>query len=298
MSKERDPLQQELIDAGLKRPEDFEELNNEEEEDDDDEIDNQEEKDKLADDDDEIEEDEEEDEEEDPNPKSKGIPSKVFNKTRSELREAKEAIKTLQDQLAERDAQNAPALDEEAITAAAKEMLPEDASEEQIKATEFQLKKIMELASKNSPKADDRYATLEAKIAAMEDEKLFSKEWKGFEGELRKQYPHANPKQIEEARAAMDELAHAEQFADKEFDYVHFKNKDIFDEILAKKQTKTFESRDTFVGRDDDESDDVPNNVPASKLGIDKVLKRVERMKKMAEAQDNETGWNIEQEGF
>lgn len=293
MPKPYDPLQQELIDAGLKTLADFEPESDEEEEDEESETeDDSEENNKLDESD---EEDEESDDEE--THKSKGIPSKVFNKTRSELREANAKLADLQAQLDAREAAKSSVIDEEAITAAAKEMLPEDATDEQIKATEFQLKKIMELASKNAPKADDRYASLEAKVAAMEDEKVFNKEWNGFEKELRKQYPHASPKQIDEARAAMDELAHAEQFADKEFDYVHYKNKDIFDEILAKKQTKTFESRDQFVGRED-EDDEVPNNVPASKLGIDKVLKRVERMKKQMAAQDDESGWNIEQDGF
>lgn len=298
MPKPYDPLQQELIDAGLKTKADFEPESDEEEEDDE-VIDNPEEKDQLEGEDDEIDEEEEEDDNNpNPNSKSKGIPSKVFNEIRKQNREKDDEIRTLKEQLAARDEAKTSEIDEEAITAAAKEMLPDDATEEQINSTKFQLKKIMELASKNAPKADERYASLEAKVAAMEDEKVFNKEWNQFEKDLRKQYPHANPKQIEEARAAMDELAHAEQFADKEFDYVHYKNKDIFDEILAKKQTKTFESRDTYDAREDDDSDDVPNNVPASKLGIDKVLKRVERMKKLADNQDNETGWNINDDGF
>ena len=76
------------------------------------------------------------------------------------------------------------------------------------------------------------------------DEHRFNREWRSFSRELLGQYRNASPQQMELARDAMDELAHAPQFSDKEFDYVYFKNRDIFNEIFARRITKSFESRD------------------------------------------------------
>ena len=85
----------------------------------------------------------------------------------------------------------------------------------------------------------------------------------------------------------MDELSHAPQFADKEFDYIVYKNQQIFDEIFVNRRTKTFESRDNYSHKEDngeEEQDENPTN---------NALKLRDKMRKEAKKKDDESGWKI-----
>lgn len=202
--------------------------------------------------------DDSEDEDEEPETRrpGKGIPPKEFNRVRRESREKDAKIEELTQKLSELESK--PSVTEEEIDAAAKDLAGEGAKPEVIQATKVSVKKILDLAWKGGRMSDaerKELATATNKLKELEDEKLFNSDWDTFEVKLEKQYPKATPAQIREARKAMDELAHAPQFADKEFDYVAFKNKDIFDEILSPRSKKTFESRETYIPPDADDGE-------------------------------------------
>lgn len=198
------------------------------------------------------EEDEEDVESEHP---TKGIPPKEFNKVRSRVRELEEENRILKEQKA-LDESSKPPVSEEELEQAAKELSKPNATAEEVNATKLSMKKILDLAWKGAKMSDEdkeRLSTLTGKLSELEDKETFSNEWEKFEVSLEKEFPRASSSQIREARKAMDELAHAPQFADKEFDYVYFKNKDIFDEILSPIRKKTFESHETYSPREEGE---------------------------------------------
>lgn len=236
--------------------------------------------------------------EEEEKPPLKGIPFREHNRLRTELREERQAREKLAKEFEEYKTKSSqPKINEETIRAKAKELLPENASEEDIKKTEFQLKKIVELTGAGNPEAETKLQKLEEKIALMEDEKIFREEWDDFETGLKKDYPNATRQQMKEARQAMDDLAHAKQYADKEFDYVYFKNKDIFDEILTPKKSKTFESRETYISSESGENELKPDNFKPKKIPIAKLMKMREKLEETASRIDNETGWNVQYDG-
>ena len=240
------------------------------------------------------EEDEVEEEENKTSPQVKGVPYKEFNRIRTQAREDKEKRLAAEAELAELKAKHEDAVAsksvEEEIRASALELVPEGADEATIKATENQLRVIAKLTGKNAQVKEVN--ELKEKLALMEDEKIFNSEWDGFSSELKGMYSGATRAQLQEARDAMDELSHSPQFADKEFDYVYFKNKDIFNDIFVQKSNKSFDSKDTYVPRE--ENNDIDESTSAYKMSPDKLMKRVAQRRAQAAQEDNESGWNIE----
>ena len=61
----------------------------------------------------------------------------------------------------------------------------------------------------------------------------FGKEFDAFTPELKKRYPDASPEQLEEARKAMDEFAHSEEYSNYKLGDITKLNKKDFDDILG-----------------------------------------------------------------
>ena len=106
---------------------------------------------------------------------------------------------------------------------------------------------MLALAAKQQKVPDEvttQISTMQAKLAEFEDEKRFDSDWRGFASDFVKQYPNATYAQLEAAKEAMDILSHHEdKYLDKEFDYIAFREKPIFDEIFQQPVKKGFESR-------------------------------------------------------
>ena len=106
---------------------------------------------------------------------------------------------------------------------------------------------MLNLAAKQHKIPDEvtsQISTMQSKIAEFEDKNRFDGEWKTFASDITKSYPNATYSQLEAAKQAMDILAHHEdKYLDKEFDYIAFREKPIFDEIFAQPVRKGFESR-------------------------------------------------------
>lgn len=243
-----------------------------------------------------------EEEEVEPNRPVRGIPTREFNQVRKEKAELLQQLKEREARIAEleRASQKPPVSDDE-IAAAAKELAPQNATPEQVEATKFQLKKILDLASKGTRMSDSdkqEYLELKDAIADFKDEKTFRDEWETFSDEITKSYSQATPKQWREAEKAMDELAHAPQFADKEFDYVYFRNKDIFDEILGAPRKKSLETKEMYVPPEEEtgEEEDL-NKVDVRKLSKTSPEKLIKLHEKLKQQADNEDDYNILYQG-
>lgn len=106
---------------------------------------------------------------------------------------------------------------------------------------------MLSLAAKQHKIPDEvttQISTMSEKLARYEDEQRFATDWKGFTGEILKSYPNATYAQLEQAKEAMDILSHHEdKYLDKEFDYIAFREKSVFDEIFQSPVKKGFESR-------------------------------------------------------
>lgn len=236
--------------------EDVEEEDTEEEdEEESDEEDSEEEEDDSEDEEDNEDDEEEETEEEDQSHKKKGISFKQFNKLRSDLRTANAEIAKLKE--------------------GEKEEVPEDFSqriEEISKEIGVEnpegLKKIMafvqEVVENNSKKSkaemekkltelEDKYGKI-AENAPIQDE--FGKEWKTFnKGTFAKDFPNATDEELEAAQELMNKMSHTPNVGGKVYeqdgkklldpyplDYIYFKNKDKFAELVTGKKSRGLES--------------------------------------------------------
>lgn len=254
--------------------------------------------------DEESEEEEKEEKEDNKSSKPKGSIYKEFNNLRSEHRKLeteKEAWQRERAELLEKsskfDELERGKATEEQIKAAAIELAGEDATPEVLATTEKQVRALSKLFLKpQTAQNDEEIQKAKDKLAEIEDKETFRSEWKSFESDtLSKEFKGATRQQIEEAQLAMDELSHAPQFADKEFDYVYFKNRDIFQEILKPKVQKSFESRDIYRedGEEKTDLEDKYKGKSAKDIPIKDLLKMDKDMENEAEAQDDGRDWNI-----
>ena len=76
----------------------------------------------------------------------------------------------------------------------------------------------------------------------LEQQEIFNEEWGDIELNLKTQFPNASVEQIAKARGKMKELAYKAENLDKEMDYILYKEKKSFDELLFSPKQKTFES--------------------------------------------------------
>lgn len=105
------------------------------------------------------------------------------------------------------------------------------------------IKKIIEVARKGMELSAEDKLTLQnikEQKEVQEQEKIFNEEWQTLP--LKEQFPNASKEQLDKAKETMDELAHSEKYHDMDMDYILFKEKDKFSEILFSPKQKTFES--------------------------------------------------------
>lgn len=195
-------------------------------------------------------------------------------KWQEELEERERKLQELMQKVEEYEAKLNPPVSDEIISKTAQE----------INVDETVLRKLLDLAWKGvrvPPEYKQELAAAQEKIAEFVDKEKFNEEWEVFEPYLEEQYGNVSLSQLRKAKKAMDELAHAPQFADKELDYIFYKNKDIFDEIFTPPK-KGFESRDHYVDRDMEEEEIDIKNAPPSKL-----LKLHEELSRRAQEEDS-----------
>lgn len=155
-------------------------------------------------------------------------------------------------------------------------------------------KRIIEVARKGleiSPedreyiaKAKEREKQLLDREEELNQEKIFNSEWEDTLKSLKTQFPNATDEQLKVARDQMEELAFNEDNHLKEMDYILFKNKKIFDDILFSPKQKTFE---TGRVHDDSDSSDIP--APTAENLADMTPAQFEAYEKRLDSQHSET---------
>jgi hypothetical protein len=210
-------------------------------------------------DEDENEDDEDdEDEEESRSHKKKGVPYKVHNQLRSDLRKAIAKIDELTN-AGSKKVEDVPDDLTKRVEDLAKEIGVENPDG---------LKKIMNLMNEvvegKSKNFEQKLRELEEKFGKIEKdapiEDGFEKEWRKFEKNIfSKDYPDASDEEIEEAQKLMQELSHTPGVGGRPYkdengrevldpyplDYVLFKNKDKFADIMGGKKTYGLETSRT-----------------------------------------------------
>lgn len=305
-----DELEKNRADMGLDDPDELIDKDSDEDIDDEDED--------LFDDDEDSDEDEDGDEDEDDvdadddganqDRSGKGISPKKFSRVRSQAaserrrrKEVESELAGLKSKLGEQEAaENAkPAVSDEDIKAEAAAMVvyPQNATEDQRKAilatTEAQLRRIVNLVARGN-KPPKELGALETQISELKDKQIFNDEWDDFSDSIPKLYTNltASPRQIRLAKRAMDKLAHAPKYADKDFEYIWYKNRDIFDQILRRSRSHTFESRGPVRGREEEQGQDRSRR-PARDLTPKELEKRNQAIEAEANSIDRKSGWNI-----
>lgn len=199
------------------------------------------------------ESDEEEDEEEDEEPRSKKtIPVNVYNKLRKELREATALLKVKDTEMIEIKAK-LPDDFEERVKAVAEEIGISDPEG---------LKKILDLMKSITlgevSKVEQKLAAIEKRVEESRPQisEVFQKEWNTFEPKFLKEFPGTKTSELKQAYQLMLQLAHGKKTGGKvyidekgnevldpyELDYILYKNKDKFEEVVSGKKSHGMES--------------------------------------------------------
>lgn len=186
--------------------------------------------------------DSEEDEESDDHPK-KYVPVKKFKKFKERSREEKaeyeRQISELKSALEEKqgaETEEEVVEAEEAIASVAKELNLDETALKRISdaiITDAQRKLGIDPETLKAAQESQR---------AQEEVKYFNSEWENIEPGLMKEYGNVEPKQLEKAKAKMYEISHTKEFHDKDLDYVLFKNRETFKEMLYSPKKKSLES--------------------------------------------------------
>ena len=234
-------------------------------------------------------EDEEEDEEEDgQSHKKKGISFKQFNEVRSELREARSQIK----ELIEKGTKEAEKIPDDFMKRT------EDLAKEIGVENPDGLKKIMSLVQEvvkgSRSELEKKLSDLEEKYSeVVKDAPIkdnFEGEWKTFvKSDFSKEFPNATAEELEKAQELMDTLSHDRKTGGRvykddkgrelldpyELDYIYFKNKDRFQEIVSGKKSKGMEESRTQGIRSNREGKD--EYKPLSKNASTSALRDYEK---------------------
>jgi hypothetical protein len=143
------------------------------------------------------------------------------------------------------------------------------------------VRKIIEVSRKGlqlSPEdkqALEEFKSTKAEREAKEQETVFNEEWTTLP--IKDQFPNASEEQLKAAKDKMDELSHSEKYHEMDMDYILFKEKATFDQLLFSPKMKTFESgklapQETEV---DEWPEIKPNMSPAQ---IEKLIEKRERI--------------------
>ncbi len=155
--------------------------------------------------------------------------------------------------------------------------------------TEKFVSNILKLAEKRAVPKEylDKLAAIEARSKEYENQAkvaaektYFDKEWSEFLPDLRKEFPNATADQLAEAREAMDIIAHStkNKLYRMPLDYVFYKTKDEFKDILFSPKQRTFErgrtSMTTHEGKEKGkvEIPELGNQTPDSMEALENAL--------------------------
>ena len=192
------------------------------------------------------------------------VPEKVEPQSkRVSIRESikqgyEDKLKALQDEV-DKYKKNPTAENKEAV-AQAQTSIDEQAQELATKLN-FDLEKtkaILEAVLKITPQQqaalseEDKkvLASVKEKEIALEQQEIFNEEWTDLEKGLRTQFPNATQEQLDKAKATMKDLAYKDEYVEKEMDYILYKEKSAFDELLFSPKQKTFESGRASVAQE------------------------------------------------
>lgn len=117
-----------------------------------------------------------------------------------------------------------------------------EAFAKEIDADPAYLKKMQQVFLKglDIPKVDpaalERFTKWEAENSQAIEAQSFEKEFQGVVPSLKVAYPDATADELSLIRTKLDELAHTDQYHDKELDYVLFKNQDVIKTLVSPKK--------------------------------------------------------------
>lgn len=207
-------------------------------------------------------ESEDESEEDEKSPKKGRVSFKQYNEMRSKVRD-------LTKKLLETEAK-VPDDFKERVNTLAKEIGISDPEN---------LEKIMNLlkdgiVGKSVKVLEAKISELEEKVAKQNKTEVvdeFPTEWASFETQLKEEYPNATAEQLKTVQKEMRRLAGTKNVGGKAYihpdtkqevldpyplDYIFFKNKDKFNELVTGKKVKGMESTKTFGVRREEEQKD------------------------------------------
>ena len=236
--------------------------------------------------------DDKDEEEKDETVHKKGVTFKQFNELRKELREAKGKLIDMATKNAELEAK-LPDDFEQRVDALAKEIGVEDP--DGLKKITGLMKDVMKGQTAG---LERKLADLEAKFHEKEQSEPvqdeFAAEWETFETSFAKEYPNATSEQLKQAQKVMHELSHTKGIGGKSylddkgrelldpypFDYIYFKNKEKFEEVVTKNRSKGMEtprsnaSRARDDGRPEENKPLSKNSAQADILAYEKRANR------------------------
>lgn len=103
--------------------------------------------------------------------------------------------------------------------------------------TDFLTKKLVKPEGIQISKEDlEAIQSIKQSKAQEEDKAQFTKEWNVFEPSLKTEFPHVSNDELEVIRAVVDKLAHSPKYADKEVDYIYFREKDKLQKLISPKR--------------------------------------------------------------
>lgn len=103
--------------------------------------------------------------------------------------------------------------------------------------TDFLTKKLVKPAGVDiTPEDLEAIKGFRQTKAQQEEQARFSSEWNSFEPALKQDFPHISSSELETVKAVVDKLAHSERYADKEIDYIYFKEKNNLTKLISPKR--------------------------------------------------------------
>ncbi len=100
--------------------------------------------------------------------------------------------------------------------------------------TDFLTKKLVKPDGEQISKEDlDAIKNLRQSEAQRQEKEQFTAEWGKFEPALKKDFPHVKSDELEVVKAVVDKLAHSPKYADKEIDYIYFKEKATLEKLIS-----------------------------------------------------------------
>jgi hypothetical protein len=244
------------------------------------------------------EDEEDEEEEEGQSHKKKGVPYRVYNDLRSELRELRKEMKEGKDKGEEK----APVTDDFMKRT-------EDLAKEIGVENPEGLKKIMSLVQevvkgsrtdleKKLSDLEEKYSEV-TKDAPIKDN--FETEWTTFaKTDFKKDFPNATAEELEQAEKLMNTLSHTPQIGGKvykddkgrdlidpyELDYIYFKNREKFQEIVSGKRSRGMEDSRTQGIKNNRENKD-ENKPLAKNASVESIRDYEKRSARAMEGMDN-----------